>query len=501
MLGLADDPENVKVIAAYSNFLQVLGHRLLPKVGVEPLGSLERARPEVQELSLLLACLATPATHPVVGPTSSTPSSSDPWHTGSDPWRACASKANGKGKRNVNVTTGFVQGFTVECARPLSCEVASGVALPLLSEFSCQTDDEIKTPLEKIAPIGVDVSVQTSHAFELADASAQSTLADEDDARLNLLSGEDVEMGNPEAGSQPQQPLQPQLPLSLPNLLGLVDNVAAVVAAIAPLHGFLPALALLRCRLCSQTARSRFGPATMGMEIKRVIKLFRWWRGIAFRRFVPIGGSMLASFSSIRATRGEAIARVAAPSLHRGLLRRRQRTRQRSWRLPRRRRRMTPTVWLAMLLANRPEGHRGWAPHVAVGVPHVAVSLLLMSLLVAVLAAFCAREHMYVYFSWSFIFMLCPVLYSSMYVLRMVHSAFCAQRHRPKGRLRPERSTMYFDFRTFQYLVQGFVQGAHESLQFYDRSPRNLLRMVVQIVVAVHLCSQWVPLKRGDSSQ
>jgi hypothetical protein len=49
------------VLEAYSEFLRVLGHRLLPKAGVEPLSRLDRARPEVQEMSFLLASLATSA--------------------------------------------------------------------------------------------------------------------------------------------------------------------------------------------------------------------------------------------------------------------------------------------------------------------------------------------------------------------------------------------------------------------------------------------------------
>ena len=64
MLGVSLEPDNVLVLEAYSEFLRVLGQRLLPKVGAEPLSNVMRARPEAQELSMLLACLATRATPP-----------------------------------------------------------------------------------------------------------------------------------------------------------------------------------------------------------------------------------------------------------------------------------------------------------------------------------------------------------------------------------------------------------------------------------------------------
>ena len=60
---LARQDEYHDVLQAFANLLQVMGNRLLPKVGVEPLSALSAARSEVQELVFLLASLAGGGSH------------------------------------------------------------------------------------------------------------------------------------------------------------------------------------------------------------------------------------------------------------------------------------------------------------------------------------------------------------------------------------------------------------------------------------------------------
>ena len=132
MLGVASDPENIAVVEAYSEFLRALGQRLLPQAGIKPLEKLQRARPEVQELSMLLACLATPAKVAQLGTSQHTSHQNhhDPWSKYSDPWQAKAHESSSPA----------IQYVTVEkiIERPF--------ADPLRSEASTSTEDLIITP-------------------------------------------------------------------------------------------------------------------------------------------------------------------------------------------------------------------------------------------------------------------------------------------------------------------------------------------------------------------
>jgi hypothetical protein len=163
MLGEASEPCNMVVLEAYSEFLRVLGHRLLPKAGVEPLSRLDRARPEVQEMSFLLASLAT-------RPSSSTAPSQqtqverehlhvhdaksvDPWSSpDNDPWSRSAPMGNGN-KGNYNV-----RGKGIFVPPPLVVEKV--VEVP--------TVQIIEKVIEKI------VEVPVAHTVEVAKASPPS---------------------------------------------------------------------------------------------------------------------------------------------------------------------------------------------------------------------------------------------------------------------------------------------------------------------------------------
>ena len=126
MLGVASYPENLTVAEALSDFLGVLGRRLLPTAGITPLSSLDRARPEVQELSLLLAHLATLSG---TGPTNTHKklAQDDPWMTHGDPWQQSAQG----GYYRDNATPQCVQYVTVEQIVEKTVEVPfAGLSVP-----------------------------------------------------------------------------------------------------------------------------------------------------------------------------------------------------------------------------------------------------------------------------------------------------------------------------------------------------------------------------------
>ena len=163
MLGVASDPENLAVIESFSTFLRALGHRLLPLAGARPLDRLERARPEVQELSMLLACLATPSPLEAQKIASFRSREQDPWATVGDPWQ---SKKNDV--EATSPTTSCIQYVTVEKLVEKIIEKPS--AQPKLSsEASTNTEDLVEVT-GKVDVVVKNISVQCDPVPELKEA-------------------------------------------------------------------------------------------------------------------------------------------------------------------------------------------------------------------------------------------------------------------------------------------------------------------------------------------
>ena len=154
------------MIESFSAFLRALGHRLLPLAGDQPLGRLERARPEVQELAMLLACLATPSCLEAQKTASSRSREHDPWVTVGDPWQSKKNDAE-----VASPTTSCIQYVTVEKVVENSVEMPS--AQPKLSsEASTNTD-----VLDPVAVDAADVSAQRDALPEFKDAASPREFA------------------------------------------------------------------------------------------------------------------------------------------------------------------------------------------------------------------------------------------------------------------------------------------------------------------------------------
>ena len=96
---LAASTENEPIIAKFAELLAMLGQKLLPNVGAVPMKSLEAARPEVIELSSLLAFLAAPVSARLDSTSKTRTEMTDPWQL-HDPWSnggsaPCCDKSKG----------------------------------------------------------------------------------------------------------------------------------------------------------------------------------------------------------------------------------------------------------------------------------------------------------------------------------------------------------------------------------------------------------------------
>ena len=177
MLGVASEAENLAVMESFSAFLITFGQRLLPKVGAEPLGSLQRARPEVQELSMLLAFLPCPAS---VQEKSTPPPVQDPWVTFGDPWQA---------ERIIKDEVGAptIEGHHSDEVGERNSEVDGMVPTDV---FEPHTVDSETTMDEIVAKTRLaDAVCLTLDGTTFVNAFTQTDLAHEDEVRLQTIQG------------------------------------------------------------------------------------------------------------------------------------------------------------------------------------------------------------------------------------------------------------------------------------------------------------------------
>ena len=167
LLEINEDEAEKEVLAAFANFLQVLGHRMLPEPSKDRQKQLMKASSGVFELAGILGTLACRSTSSAAAPkvetvTPTTPltslvASADPWANGLDPWwpgPAAATKGKGKG-HDIQASGGHNTSpkFLGSCAKTVTCEAATDCND--LADFSLQD-----TPVELAEIVEVEKIVE-----------------------------------------------------------------------------------------------------------------------------------------------------------------------------------------------------------------------------------------------------------------------------------------------------------------------------------------------------